>query len=206
MRMNFLRRKLALFEKHAYNVLMPQEKSENFFTELLKFALLALCIVVPVRLFVAQPFIVSGESMVPTFQNSQYLIVDELTYHFQSPHRGDVIVFRYPKDPSQFFIKRIIGLPGEVVHITDSGISVTRADGSNATLDESYVVNHGNGGTRDYTVPQGDYFVMGDNRPESSDSRSWGFLPRGNMVGRAFLRLLPFQSAGIFPGSANEPQ
>ncbi len=185
---------------------MPQEHSENFFTELLKFALLALCIVVPVRLFVAQPFIVSGESMVPTFQNSQYLIVDELTYHFASPHRGDVIVFRYPKDTTQFFIKRIIGLPGEVVHISDSGIAVTKTDGSQAQLDESYVANHGNGGSRDYTVPPGDYFVMGDNRPESSDSRSWGFLPRTNIVGRAFLRLLPFQSASIFPGSANEPQ
>lgn len=185
---------------------MSQEKSENFFTELLKFALLALCIVVPIRLFVAQPFIVSGESMVPTFQNGQYLIVDELSYHFESPHRGDVIVFRYPKDPSQFFIKRIVGLPGEVVHVSDDGVSVTKTDGSTVQLDESYVVNKGNGSPRDFTVPQGDYFVMGDNRPESSDSRSWGFLPRGNIVGRAFLRLLPVQNVGIFPGSATEPQ
>ena len=185
---------------------MSEVRRENFFIELLKFALLALVIVVPVRLFVAQPFIVSGESMVPTFQNAQYLIVDELTYHFEAPKRGDVIVFRYPKDPSQFFIKRIIGLPGEVVHLSDTGISVTKADGITETLDESYVVNTGNGGSRDYTVPQGDYFVMGDNRPESSDSRSWGFLPRANMVGRVFLRLLPFSSFGIFPGSATEPQ
>jgi signal peptidase I len=185
---------------------MPQENRENFFTELLKFAALALLIVIPVRLFVAQPFIVSGESMVPTFQNGQYLIVDELTYHFESPARGEVIVFRYPKDPSQFFIKRIIGLPGETVHIADSGISVTKPDGTTEQLDESYVVNLGNGGSRDYTVPSGDYFVMGDNRPESSDSRSWGFLPRGNIVGRAFLRLLPFSNFGIFPGSATEPQ
>ena len=185
---------------------MPKEKSENFFTELLKFALLALCIVVPVRLFIAQPFIVSGESMVPTFENGQYLIVDELTYHFEAPERGQVIVFRYPKDPSQFFIKRIIGLPGEVVHISDSGISVTKPGGTTEPLDESYVVNQGNGSARDYTVPQGEYFVMGDNRPESSDSRSWGFLPRDNIVGRAFLRLLPIQSVSVFPGSASEPQ
>jgi signal peptidase I len=158
------------------------------------------------RLFVAQPFIVSGESMVPTFQNGQYLIVDELTYHFAAPKRGDVIIFRYPKDPSQFFIKRIVGLPGDIVHISDEGVSVTKADGSKVTLDESYVVNHGNGGTRDYTVPAGDYFVMGDNRPESSDSRSWGFVPRGNFVGRAFVRLLPIQNASLFPGKASEPQ
>ena len=185
---------------------MSEVKRENFFTELLKFAFLALLIVVPVRLFVAQPFIVSGESMVPTFLNGQYLIVDELTYHFEAPKRGDVIVFRYPKDPSQFFIKRIIGLPGEVVHITDSGISVTKKDGSSVQIDESYVVNMGNGGNHDYVVPAGEYFVMGDNRPESSDSRSWGFLPRGNIVGRTFLRLLPVSSFGLLPGDMKEPQ
>ena len=185
---------------------MPEVRKENFFVELLKFAFLALVIVVPVRLFVAQPFIVSGESMVPTFQNGQYLVVDELTYHFEAPKRGDVIVFRYPKDPSQFFIKRIIGLPGETVHISDQGISVTKADGTNEELDESYVVNVGNGGTHDYIVPTNSYFAMGDNRPESSDSRSWGFLPRQNIVGRAFVRLLPVSTIALFPGSAVEPQ
>lgn len=185
---------------------MPQEHSENFFIELLKFALLALCIVIPVRLFVAQPFIVSGESMVPTFQNGQYLIVDELTYHIEAPKRGDVIVFRYPKDPSQFFIKRIIGLPGDVVHISDSGIKVTHSDGTTIALDESFVVNQGNGGTQDYPVPLGNYFVMGDNRPESSDSRSWGFLPRKNIVGRVFVRMLPISTSSLFPGHITEPQ
>ena len=185
---------------------MPEEKRENFFTELLKFALVAVIIVLPIRLFVAQPFIVSGISMVPTFQDAQYLIIDEATYHFEAPKRGDVIVFRYPKDPSEFFIKRIIGLPGETVHITDSGISVTKADGTTEQLDESYVVNQGNGGDQTYTVPLGQYFVMGDNRPESSDSRVWGFVPRGNFVGRVFLRLLPIQTASIFPGHATEPQ
>ena len=185
---------------------MSEVHRENFFIELLKFGLLALCIVLPVRLFVAQPFIVSGESMVPTFQNGQYLIIDELTYHFTSPKRGDVIVFRYPKDPSQFFIKRIIGLPGETVHITNQGITITKADGSNEQVDESYVVNQGNGGDNEYVVPEGSYFVMGDNRPESSDSRSWGFLPRKDIVGRTFVRLLPISTIAFFPGSASEPQ
>ena len=180
---------------------MPQESRDNFFTELLKFALLAIIIVVPIRLFVAKPFLVSGQSMDPTFQNGQYLIVDELTYHFAQPQRGDVIIFKYPKDPSQYFIKRIIGLPGETVHITGGVVSVTSAAGKTTTLDESYVINHGNGG--DVTRPLGsdEYFVMGDNRPESSDSRVWGNLPAANIVGRAIVRLLPIQTASIFPGS-----
>ena len=161
---------------------------------------------IPIRLFVAQPFIVSGASMVPTFQNGQYLIIDELTYHFQHPNRGDVVVFRYPKDKTQFFIKRIIGLPGDVVSISDSGITITRTNGTSSTLDESYVKNRGNGGTHEYTVPAQEYFVMGDNRPESSDSRSWGFLPRKNIVGRAFLRVLPLPTLSLFPGSASQPQ
>ncbi len=185
---------------------MSEEHRENFFTELLKFALVILFIVVPVRFFVAQPFFVSGESMVPTFQNGQYLIIDELSYRFEAPKRGDVIVFRYPKDPTEFFIKRIIGLPGETVHITDAGITITKTDGTTITVDESYVVNHGNGGTQTYTVPDDEYFVMGDNRPESSDSRAWGFVPRENFVGHVFARLLPIQTAHLFPGSAAEPQ
>jgi signal peptidase I len=180
---------------------MPEEQGENFFTELLKFALVAIVIVVPIRLFVAQPFIVSGASMEPTFDNGQYLIVDEISYRLEDPKRGEVIIFRYPRDPSQFFIKRVIGLPGETVNITSDGISITKKDGSTVTLDESYVANVGNGRPSSTTLGADEYFVMGDNRPESSDSRYWGVLPRENIVGRAFLRLLPLQSASIFPGS-----
>ena len=180
---------------------MLEEKSENFFTELLKFALIAAAIVVPIRLFVAQPFIVSGASMDPTFRNGQYLIVDELSYRFEAPARGDVIIFRYPKNPKEFFIKRIIGLPGETVTIVSGKIKVTEADGDTVALQEPYVANRGNGGDATYTVPKGNYFVLGDNRPESSDSRTWGLLPKDNVVGRAFLRLLPVETFGIFPGS-----
>lgn len=182
---------------------MPQEKNSSFFTELLKFALVALIIVVPVRLFVAQPFIVSGASMDPTFKTGQYLIVDELTYHFSPPARGDVIVFRYPKDPSQFFIKRIIGLPGETVRIASGEVSVVETSGTVVKLNEGYVVNVGNGADLSVTLAANDYFVMGDNRPESSDSRVWGVLPKENIMGRALLRLLPLQSIGIFPGSVS---
>jgi len=180
---------------------MPEEKSENIFTELLKFALIAVIIVVPMRLFVAQPFIVSGASMEPTFDNGEYLIVDEISYRFDEPKRGEVIIFKYPKDPSQYFIKRVIGLPNETVQITGSSVSVTKEDGSTVTLTEPYVINEGNGGSLTVALDDDEYFVMGDNRPESSDSRLWGVLPKENIVGRALVRLLPIESATILPGS-----
>ncbi len=180
---------------------MHQESSENFFTELLKFVLIAAAIVFPIRLFVAQPFIVSGASMDPTFHNGQYLIVDELSYRLEAPSRGDVIIFRYPKDPTEFFIKRIIGLPNETVSIDGNAITVIKVDGKIISLSEPYVVNHGNGSANSYSLKADEYFVMGDNRPESSDSRVWGTLPRDNIVGRAFMRLLPFDAVGFFPGS-----
>jgi signal peptidase I len=181
---------------------MPQEQSDSFFTELLKFVVVAAVIVLPVRLFVAQPFIVSGESMSPTFENGEYLIVDELTYRLAAPERGDVVIFRYPRNPKEFFIKRIIGLPNETVAVRDNTVTVTQTDGTEITLDEPYVKNLGNGINATYVVDQDSYFVMGDNRPESSDSRIWGLMPRENLIGRAFLRLLPVDQASLFPGSA----
>jgi signal peptidase I len=197
---------LALFKKKNTIVCMPGDKRDSFFTELLKFAIVAVVIVAPIRLFVAKPFIVSGASMEPTFHTGQYLIVDELSYHFESPQRGDVIIFKYPLDPSQYFIKRIIGLPGETVSIKGGSVYVIKTDGSTLALPESYIKNIGNGADMSVTIPAGQYFVMGDNRPESSDSRYWGLLPRGNIVGRAFVRLLPIQNIGVLPGSTVEPK
>lgn len=180
---------------------MPQESSENFFTELLKFVLIAAAVVVPIRLFIAQPFIVSGESMSPTFENAEYLIVDELSYHLREPQRLEVIIFRYPRNPSEFFIKRIIGLPGETVRIRSGVVYVDTKDGETLTIEEDYITNKGNGSDLTYRLGSEDYFVMGDNRPQSSDSRIWGTLPRDNIIGRAFLRLLPPQHIGVLPGS-----
>ncbi len=179
---------------------MPEEKSDSFFTELLKFVVVAAVIVLPVRLFIAQPFIVSGESMSPTFENGEYLIVDELTYRLDQPKRGDVVIFRYPRNPSEFFIKRIIGLPGETVTIKNGQVEVLTTSGATLALSEPYVKNLGNGADATYTVDQSSYFVMGDNRPESSDSRIWGLMPRENLIGRALVRLLPVGQAGLFPG------
>lgn len=139
--------------------------------------------------------------MVPTFENGQYLIIDEISYRFEEPKRGDVVVFRYPNDPSQYFIKRVIGLPRETVKIKSGVVSVITPSGETIVLDESYVSRHGNGNDRSVSLANGQYFVMGDNRPESSDSRVWGVLPRENIVGRTFLRLLPIQEISIFPGT-----
>lgn len=182
---------------------MPEEQRDSFFTELLKFVVIAAVIVLPVRLFVAQPFIVSGASMSPTFENGEYLIVDELTYRLEAPQRGDVVIFRYPRNPSEFFIKRIIGLPGETVTIAGGSVTITQADGTTVALDEPYVKNLGNGRDATYEVSDENYFVMGDNRPESSDSRVWGLMPRENLIGRAAVRLLPVQHIGIFPGKTS---
>jgi signal peptidase I len=181
---------------------MPPEQRENFFTELLKFVIIAALIVIPIRFFIAQPFIVSGESMVPTFEDGQYLIVDELTYRFSDPQRGDVIIFRPPPAPKEFYIKRIIGLPGETVNIRSGDIFITSPDGHTFELTEPYIYNMGNGADATYRVGDDEYFVMGDNRPESSDSRVWGLLPREKIVGRALVRLLPADQLSLFPGSA----
>lgn len=174
--------------------------------EILTFVVLAVIIVVPIRLFVAQPFIVEGESMHPTFANGDYLIVDQLSYRLGDIKRGDVVVFRYPNDESVFYIKRIIGLPGETVHIEQGRTRVTRADGSELVLDEPYVVAEDATYTLDRTLGADQYFVMGDNRPKSSDSRTWGALPRHDIMGRAYLRLLPASGAGVLPGAAAVPQ
>ncbi|MGM0629337.1 MAG: signal peptidase I [Patescibacteria group bacterium] len=168
-----------------------------------KFVLIILLIVIPVRVFVAQPFIVNGASMDPTFEHGQYLIVDQLTYRFKEPQRGDVIVFRYPNDHKQFFIKRVIGLPGEEIEITNSSVVIYNEkypDGK--TLKEPYVENITTHQRPQKTeLERQEYFVLGDNRPKSSDSRSWGTLKKDLIVGRPLLRLLPPSSISFLPGS-----
>jgi len=177
----------------------PETLWESFL-DLLKFAILALIIVMPIRVFVAQPFIVNGRSMVPTFQNGQYLIINEITYRFHPPERGDVIVFKYPKDTKKYFIKRIIGLPGETIEITGNNVKVYNfANPKGFEVDQPYVKNESNNNMK-VTLGSGEYFVMGDNRNESSDSRYWGSVPRNLIVGKALLRLLPISDASYLPG------
>ncbi len=174
--------------------------------ELIKFAAIALAIVVPIRMFIAQPFVVSGESMVPTFQDGQYLIVDEISYITVGPHRGDVVVFKYPNDPSRYFIKRIIGLPNETVEIKDDVVKIINAENPKGFVLEEEYVNEKFSATGTHKVGADEYFVMGDNRNRSSDSRIWGTLPRKLMIGRAYLRLLPLKEMAYLPGAIEEPK
>jgi len=176
------------------------------FKEIVTFIVLAVLIVVPIRVFIAQPFVVEGASMHPTFESGDYLIVDQLSYRFEDPKRGDVIVFRYPNKPSVFYIKRIVGLPGETVAVERGIVTITRTDGTTLTLEETYVVAEDATYNQTTTLGPEQYFVMGDNRPKSSDSRSWGPLPKEDIMGRAFFRLLPPGDMGVLPGSVTVPQ
>jgi signal peptidase I len=167
----------------------------SFIWETLKIVIIALVIVIPIRYFLFQPFFIKGASMEPNFDDGQYLIIDELSYRFREPQRGEIVVFKYPHDPSQRYIKRIIGLPGETVEVKDGRVFI-----SGEALDESGYLPTGTltPGLAKITLAENDYFVLGDNRLHSSDSRSWGPLPKENIVGRAYLRAWPFDVLAKF--------
>lgn len=169
--------------------------------DFIKYIVIAILIVIPVRMFIAQPFIVSGESMFSTFLDGDYLIIDEISYHLGQPHRGDVVVFKYPLDPTRFFIKRIIGLPNEDITIKDGAITIINKENPDGfVLDEPYLKQDFKDNF-DFKTGDKEYFAMGDNRARSSDSRSWGVLPEDLIIGRAFVRLLPLNSISYLPGS-----
>lgn len=169
--------------------------------DLIKFAVIALAIVIPVRMFIAQPFVVNGDSMFPTFHNKEYLIVDEISYIVRNPARGEVTIFRYPNDPSRFFIKRIIGMPNETIEIKNGVVKIINKENPDGFILEEPYLNEKFTTTETFTTGNDQYFVMGDNRNRSSDSRSWGVLPKKFMIGRAYLRLLPVGNLDYLPGA-----
>lgn len=177
-----------------------KDTGKGLLKDLFTLAFLIIVVVIPIRIFIVSPFVVDGESMHPTFKNLDYLIVDEFMYYFKAPARGDVIVFRYPGNPSIFYIKRIIGLPGETVSINHGIVTILNPDGEKLRLSEPYIVNEDATYTKNVSLSPEEYFVMGDNRPNSSDSRVWGPLPKKDIIGRVDLRLLPLQQSGFFPG------
>lgn len=171
--------------------------------EIVKFIALAVIIVAPIRMFIAQPFIVNGRSMQPTFATGQYLIVDEISYRLENPQRGNIIVFKYPLDLSKFFIKRIIGLPNETVEIKNGIVTIKSKTNPNGFQIKEPYVKFKKNDTMTRKLGPDEYFVMGDNRADSLDSRAWGTVPKKLIVGKAFLRLLPVANAGIMPGDSS---
>ena len=164
----------------------------SFLLETIKIVILAIIIVFPIRYFIFQPFFVQGMSMEPNFFNSDYLIVDEITYRFRDPKRGEVIVFKYPQSPTQRYIKRIIGLPGETVIIKNGQITIINGN-EKFVLDESrYLFDSYTSGEIKTSLSENEYFVLGDNRAFSSDSRRWGSLSKEFIVGKVYLRAWPF--------------
>ncbi len=168
--------------------------------ELIGFIALTAIIVLPIRFFIAQPFIVNGSSMSPTFETGQYLIVDQLSYKFNEPVRGDVIIFRYPGNPKIFYIKRIIGLPGETIKINGTVVTITNNENpSGLNLVEPFIAFPLES-FLEKKLADNEYFVLGDNRAGSSDSRVWGPLKKDLIVGKAFVRLWPFNRISYLPG------
>ncbi len=185
---------------------LPQKKTkkEDLKKELFQFALIILFIFLPLRFFVAEPFIVSGASMETTFEDGEYLIVDILSLRFEDLKRGDVVIFRYPGDPKRYYIKRVIGLPGETVRIDGTSVIITTADGASEKLSEPYLNTDRTRPDKVLTELRSDeFFVMGDNRFVSSDSRIWGPLKKSYIVGKPLVRLLPLSRIGLFPGRVN---
>lgn len=183
----------------------PAERSRMaafglYLLEVVRVVIVALAIIIPIRYFLIQPFYVKGASMEPNFEDHEYLIIDELSYRLREPQRGDIVVFRYPYDPSQFFIKRIIGTPGERVEIRDGHVRIANdAHPNGFLLDESYLAaSVTTPGERIVALGTNEFFVLGDNRRQSFDSKDFGPIPRRAIIGRAWLRGWPVEKFGRF--------
>ncbi|OGM91895.1 signal peptidase I [Candidatus Wolfebacteria bacterium RIFCSPHIGHO2_01_FULL_48_22] len=164
---------------------------------------IALIAVVAIKYFLVQPFIVNGASMEPTFYDGDYLLIDELSYHFKNPERGDVVVFKSPQDGSTYYIKRVIGLPGERVEIQGDMIRLySNEHPQGLELEEPYLrdlnLQEWQGSPIIITLKDGQYFVLGDNRINSYDSRFWGPLEESMIVGLVKLRLWPLDDVSFF--------
>lgn len=196
--------------------LEKKEKNEQksniraVFREIIIFILFAVGVVLPFRFFIAEPYVVSGASMDPTFATGHYLIVDKISYKFEEPKRNSVIIFTFPKEANvpaedgRNLIKRVIGLPGDTVVMNGNEVKIINKDNPNGfVLNQSYVT-HKSPSNFSVTLKEGQYFVMGDNRKESYDSRSWGILPKEDIIGRPVLRLLPVNEISILPGNFSE--
>jgi signal peptidase I len=180
---------------------LSKENLKSVAKEIGIFALIAFGVVLPFRMFIAEPYLVDGRSMDPTFATGDYLIVDKFSYRIGTPKRNTVIVFKYPRDTKKSFIKRVIGLPGETVIVNDNTVKIINKENPEGFLiDQSYVVHNMVGSSTTMTLKDDEYFVMGDNRLESYDSRFWGPLNKKFILGEPILQLLPIKAISILPG------
>lgn len=173
-----------------------------FIWEIIKVVVISLVIILPIRYYLIQPFYVKGSSMEPNFHNQDYLIVDEISYRFREPLRGEVVVFRYPRQPQEYFIKRIIALPGEKVRIKDGNVTVyNKENPQGLQLKEKYLPNDFKTYSRNEKIinlANDEYFVLGDNRNFSKDSRSFGAVNRSFLVGKVLFRGWPLDDIKLF--------
>lgn len=192
---------ICYFLIHCVMILsMSFKKIKVFLIELLESAALSLIIILPIRFFIIQPFFVKGQSMEPNFHENDYLIVDELSFKLREPQRGEVVVLRSPFDKNYFFIKRIIGLPNETISVKNGEVWIYSEDyPQGKILDEAYLENNEiTDGSLEVKIGPDQYFVMGDNRRYSYDSRRWGLLNENDLIGRVWLRLWPINATTVF--------
>ena len=169
--------------------------------ELVEFALIIVLVVVPIRMFIAEPYIVSGVSMSQTFETGHYLVINKFWHHLSAPARGDILVFKSPVE-NRFYIKRVIATPGETISIKDQQVTITPRSGSSFVLQEPYASSP-TYASLSYNLSESQYFVMGDNRTNSSDSRRWGPLEENLIRGEPVIRLFPFSHISLMPGTSN---
>lgn len=166
----------------------------------------AFLIFIVIYLFLLQPHQVKGNSMQPNFENNEYLLTDKISYRFNSPKRGDVVIFESPTQKNYDYIKRIIGLPNERIKLQDSKFYINdKLLDESAYLPANVITSPGEflKSGKDVTVPDNQFFVVGDNRPHSSDSREWGFIPKESIIGKAWFRYWPPSRWGLIPRIAS---
>ncbi len=170
-----------------------------FFWEIFKVVVISLAIIIPVRYFLIKPFYVKGASMEPNFYDHEYLIIDEITYRFSEPQRGDVVVFRYPLETKQHFIKRVIGLPQEKIIISEGKIHIfSQENPKGQILNEAYLLPAMKTfGDIEIELDSDEYYLLGDNRTASLDSRAFGPVKKNNIVGRTLFRGWPLDRVGL---------
>lgn len=170
-----------------------------FLIEVIEIVVFSAAIILPIRYFLVQPFYVKGASMEPNFYDHEYLVIDEFSFRVRHPIRGEIIVFRYPRDSRQYFIKRLVGLPGETVEISNGKVLIYNEEHPNGMeLLEPYLVHESTNGKERVTLGADEYYVLGDNRDESMDSRSFGAVATDEIIGRVWIRGLPISRVGFF--------